>query len=54
MVLSLIGKALKGDVSAFKELFDSGYGMNKQSIDQNNNNTTITPEEFWKKVAGDE
>lgn len=36
MVLSLIGKALKGDVSAFKELFDSGYGMNKQMIDQAN------------------
>lgn len=26
IVLSLIGKALKGDVSAFKELMDSGYG----------------------------
>ena len=26
MVLALIGKALKGDVSAFKELMDSGYG----------------------------
>jgi hypothetical protein len=36
MVLSLIGKALKGDVQAFKELFDSGYGMNKQMIDQAN------------------
>ena len=26
IVLALIGKALKGDVSAFKELMDSGYG----------------------------
>lgn len=26
MVLALIGNALKGDVSAFKELMDSGYG----------------------------
>ena len=26
IVLSLIGKALTGDVSAFKELMDSGYG----------------------------
>ncbi len=26
MVLSMIGRALKGDVNAFKELMDSGYG----------------------------
>lgn len=26
LVLAMIGKALKGDVNAFKELMDSGYG----------------------------
>lgn len=33
MVLALINKALKGDVNAFKELMDSGYGKLLNSND---------------------
>ena len=33
MVLALINKALKGDVNAFKELMDSGYGKLLNSTD---------------------
>ena len=33
MVLALINKALKGDVNAFKELMDSGYGKLLSSTD---------------------
>ncbi len=33
MVLALIGKALKGDVAAFKELMDSGYGKIKDQTE---------------------
>ena len=33
MVLALINKALKGDVNAFKELMDSGYGKLSNSTD---------------------
>jgi hypothetical protein len=54
MVLSLIGKALKGDVSAFKELFDSGYGMNKQMIDQTNtHNIPESYNDFINRLTAD-
>lgn len=33
IVLALIGKALKGDVYAFKELMDSGYGKMPDKIE---------------------
>ncbi len=33
MVLALIGKALKGDVYAFKELMDSGFGKIPDKIE---------------------
>lgn len=37
MVLALIGKALKGDVAAFKELMDSSYGKIKEKIEHSGN-----------------
>jgi len=33
IVLAIITKAMKGDVSAFKELMDSGYGKANQQVD---------------------
>lgn len=33
LVRALIKKAAEGDVSAFKELFDSGYGKNTDKIE---------------------
>lgn len=33
IVLALIGKALKGDVAAFKELMDSGHGKITEKIE---------------------
>lgn len=33
LVLALIGKALKGDVAAFKELMDSGHGKITEKIE---------------------
>ena len=33
MTLALIKKARKGDVNAFKELFDSGYGKNEDKME---------------------
>ena len=40
MTLALINKARKGDVSAYKALMDSCYGMPKQTIDSNINDVT--------------
>lgn len=37
LVISLIGKALKGDVHAFRELFDSGHGKVKDVIQHEGN-----------------
>lgn len=35
LVRSLIKKAAAGDVAAFKELFDSGYGKNTDKVESN-------------------
>jgi len=32
MTLAVINKARKGDVAAFKELMDSGYGKNQEIV----------------------
>ena len=50
MVISLIGKALKGDVPAFKELMDSGHGKIIDGLDVTSKGESIiaerlTPEE---------
>jgi hypothetical protein len=51
IVISLIGKALKGDVPAFKELMDSGHGKIIDGLDVTSkgesitNNEKLTPEE---------
>jgi hypothetical protein len=42
IVLSLIGKALKGDVMAFKELMDSGYGKLTEKL-QHSGEINIPP-----------
>jgi hypothetical protein len=34
MTLALLNKARKGDVNAYKQLMDSGYGLPKQTIEQ--------------------
>jgi hypothetical protein len=34
MTLALIKKARGGDVNAYKQLMDSGYGLPKQTIEQ--------------------
>lgn len=45
LVISLIGKALKGDVQAFRELFDSGYGKVSELIDVTSKGESITNQE---------
>jgi hypothetical protein len=33
MTLALLNKARKGDVNAYKQLMDSGYGLPKQQVE---------------------
>ena len=42
LVISLIGKALKGDVPAFKELMDSGHGKIIDGLDVTSKGESIT------------
>jgi hypothetical protein len=42
IVISLIGKALKGDVPAFKELMDSGHGKIIDGLDVTSKGESIT------------
>ena len=42
MTLALIGKALKGDVNAYRELMDSSYGKNVQQIDHTSEGKSIS------------
>lgn len=42
LVISLIGKALKGDVQAFRELFDSGHGKVSELLDVTSKGESIT------------
>jgi hypothetical protein len=44
MVISLIGKALKGDVPAFKELMDSGHGKIIDGLDVTSKGESIVTE----------
>lgn len=41
ITLALISKALKGDVAAFKELMDSGYGKVPNNVEDDNNDKEI-------------
>ena len=53
MVISLIGKALKGDVNAFRELMDSGHGKIPDKLLAENKNTfqsDLTQEESRKII----
>lgn len=45
LVISLIGKALKGDVQAFRELFDSGHGKVSELLDVTSKGESITNQE---------
>ena len=50
MTLALINKALKGDVNAFKELMDSGYGKLVNSTDVTTKGESINiPISKWAK-----
>ena len=50
MVLALINKALKGDVNAYKELMDSGYGKLSSSTDITTKGESINiPISKWAK-----
>jgi len=44
IVISLIGKALKGDVPAFKELMDSGHGKIIDGLDVTSKGESIVTE----------
>ena len=46
LVISLIGKALKGDVPAFKELMDSGHGKVSELLDVTSKGESITQEKL--------
>ena len=46
MTLALIGKALKGDTSAYKALMDSAYGAPKQEIEETS--TQVVTRIKWK------
>lgn len=46
LVISLIGKALKGDVHAFKELMDSGHGKVSELLDVTSKGESITQEKL--------
>jgi hypothetical protein len=43
MTLSLIGRAMKGDVNAYKELMDSAYGKVTTDIDIKSGDEPIQP-----------
>jgi hypothetical protein len=54
MTLKLIETVLKkGDVQAFKELMDSGYGANKQQIEQTTEVKLPSHKEFIDKLLGE-
>ncbi len=46
IVISLIGKALKGDVPAFKELMDSGHGKVSELLDVTSKGESIAQEKL--------
>lgn len=46
LVISLIGKALKGDVPAFKELMDSGHGKVSELLDVTSKGESIAQEKL--------
>lgn len=48
MTLALIGKALKGDVNAYRELMDSGHGTIEKNVklNANVNSSQMSQEEF--------
>ena len=52
LVLALIGKALKGDVAAFKELMDSGHGKvtDQQNINHQNNGGSFSIKELYNNA----
>lgn len=45
MTLALIHKARKGDVNAYKQLMDSGYGLPKQTVENTIVEQPLFPEE---------
>lgn len=46
LVISLIGKGLKGDVQAFRELFDSGHGKVSELLDVTTKGESIAQEKL--------
>ena len=52
LTLALIGKALKGDVNAYRELMDSAYGRieNNVKLNANVNSSQMSQEEFLENL----
>lgn len=52
LTLALIGKALKGDVNAYRELMDSAYGKidNNVKLNANVNSSQMSQEEFLENL----
>jgi hypothetical protein len=52
LTLALIGKALKGDVNAYRELMDSAYGRNENNVklNANVNSSQMSQEEFLENL----
>lgn len=49
MTISILQKAIKGDVNAYKELMNSAYGTAKDSLDLN---TSEVVDQDFKKLIG--
>jgi hypothetical protein len=45
MTLALLNKARKGDVNAYKQLMDSGYGLPKQQVENTIIEQPLFPEQ---------
>lgn len=52
LTLALIGKALKGDVNAYRELMDSAYGRIESNVklNANVNSSQMSQEEFLENL----
>lgn len=50
MTISILQKALKGDVNAYKALMDSAYGTAKDTMDLNTNE--VISHDFKKLISG--
>ena len=51
--LALVKKMRSGDVRAYKELMDSGYGTAKDTVDINTNNVGVDIDELMARMKKD-